>query len=620
MSIKVQFFLAEVALFCKTNNISNDDLAKFFNVEENSNAIATIVKTALSKGEPVEDALHKYINDHHADLGMSQKLSKEQQEEINGRFESHYQIIKESPHFDEFFILDPAQKGNVYTHKGRMSCHFLEFYANQVGQDLAAVCTKAGMVDYPSLLESEVSSNRLNHKNPIVDQHHKVKNVNLQAVKLMKDPEGLLAFLLKTPENGVPNIQLLDIANRSKIAYDYNFPELQKLMAASSDPNIHLLESAFNRADLNRSQRMEQGWKQYSTIPLDQVDLQKIGDGLKATVDGYQQKRSVSWWKGSPSEGRKQQMEALSAAQKEMDAVLKADPVDREKMVDAVRKTYAVLDKIDGQISKEWNLFSSTLQQEVRAFKQQLNGICQMQAPLPTGASATETFTKDINARIDSIKDPAIREIVYGLPVQCQTEEIVNFFKQLNPQEAVLYAQYAQASNYSPTVGVKSEVFQEIIPACFKAINEKALDSVEMDIPLETFEAVSRITSTIPPQHFTANNVVTWGVNVDAVASSKLRELLTEVADINAVMKASGGDYTQEQISRMVYLAQGLENAKRENFRELTALPAAVKETLNAFEARLKLVETEPKDTRALTTSMKTALRGDIHTTIHLAK
>ncbi len=163
MSIRVQFLLAEANFYCKTNKLSDANFGEFFDKEPHASEIAKRVKEGLVQGVDIEPIIYNYINSNHADLGLKSPLTGEQQQEVTNKFTQHYNTIKDSPHFDEFFIADPDKKGNIFTHQGRLSCHFLDFFARQ---------TRAkhllGELEGHSEALQKGTSNRLSHKNEIV--------------------------------------------------------------------------------------------------------------------------------------------------------------------------------------------------------------------------------------------------------------------------------------------------------------------------------------------------------------------------------------------------------------------------------------------------------------------
>lgn len=128
LSILMQFFLAEINIYCKTHHISADNLGKI--LDENralSAGIAAVVKHALSRQLSVEKELCRFINTRINDFHLTKPLSTEDIKNIEENFAEHYAVIKNSPHFDEFTVFDTNQPGKFVTHQGSICTNLSEF-------------------------------------------------------------------------------------------------------------------------------------------------------------------------------------------------------------------------------------------------------------------------------------------------------------------------------------------------------------------------------------------------------------------------------------------------------------------------------------------------------------
>jgi hypothetical protein len=439
-----------------------------------------------------------------------------------------------------------------------------------------------------------------------------------EAMKLLKqNPENLLEYLLKSSVFGTANFHLLSIENRNEIVFDRRFADFQKLMNASTHPDLSQLQACLNREELNFGNRAEIVWNQHSSKPLLAIEFDKISENLQDMIDLYKEKRSASWWKGSANSARLKQIEELNSMIKEIEAVLKSDPPNRERMVEVLKNTDTVLNKIDQEISKERNLFSSALQQEVRAFRNKFSALCPIDNfAFLSADSIRESITKERDVQINGIRNDDVQDIVYTLPAHCQNKEAIELFNQLDENEAFQVASYLQLG-YKPFTSPvdKQSLLSDTIPAAFKAVNEPVLDSLKDQIPKENFNALKGMTGTIRPEFFTANNVSTWGASIKEVADNILKDLLIEISEVNALIKANkGNDYTEEQIARIQQLLQSIKEAKQEDFRELVKLPEAAQNVFNSFETHLKQINIEPKDTRRKTQTLRDELRGIVGT------
>ncbi len=203
ISIRVQYLLAEANIYCKTNKLSDANFGEFFDKEPHATEIAKRVKEGFTQGAEIEPIIYDYINSNHAELGLKSPLTSEQQQEITEKFTRHYNTIKESPHFDEFFVADPDKKGNIFSHQGRISCHFLDFFTRQTKG-------KHPLGDLASHQEAlqEGTSNRLHHKNEVVAQgYEKLDQFKKEVVKLLAEnkPKELLVIWL------LPHLQVFQI-------------------------------------------------------------------------------------------------------------------------------------------------------------------------------------------------------------------------------------------------------------------------------------------------------------------------------------------------------------------------------------------------------------------------
>jgi len=133
LSILTQFFLAELNIACREQGIT---VANFGQILESDielvNDLAEAVKHALEHSALVEETLIKYINKHQQHFELTTFISEEsvpalkESPTLKERFKSHWEQIKESPHFDEFMLLG-KKSGLFVTHQGCMATHFASF-------------------------------------------------------------------------------------------------------------------------------------------------------------------------------------------------------------------------------------------------------------------------------------------------------------------------------------------------------------------------------------------------------------------------------------------------------------------------------------------------------------
>ncbi len=534
ISIRVQYLLAEANIYCKTNKLSDANFGEFFDKEPHATEIAKRVKEGFTQGGEIEPIIYDYINSNHAELGLKSPLTSEQQQEITEKFTRHYNTIKESPHFDEFFVADPDKKGNIFSHQGRISCHFLDFFTRQTKG-------KHPLGDLASHQEAlqEGTSNRLHHKNEVVAQgYEKLDQFKKEVVKLLAEnkPKELLDYLVATSPTGVPNYSMLSKETQNYIAYNRNWPAIQKeLEKATSIPESQKqdLSRLLSRDNLQHDNLSAITWSKYSSKPLLDVELNKIAEGLELTAKIYNEKRGREWWfKGSRNEARKTQCEELQRVSKEINTLLQSESLTKSQVLEKVLNSIETLDKIDRDISAESNWFQSTLQKEVRLFRDQLKDICQLDKYAFKSTKLDEIISLEMEEQFQKIQDPAVQQIVRDLPSHCHNDEAIEFFKTLNPEEAAKVASYLSLEYREINKSTdKKTLLEQDIPRLFKEVNTQLLSKLkeEKAIDEQFHEKLSQLADKIAPEHFTRNNIIKWSTNPEKLEESNLSEPIKSV-------------------------------------------------------------------------------------------
>lgn len=536
MSIRIQYLLAEANIYCKTNKLSDANFGEFFDKEPHATEIAKRVKEGFTQGTEIEPIIYDYINSNHAELGLKSPLTGEQQQEITEKFTRHYNTIKESPHFDEFFVADPDKKGNIFSHQGRISCHFLDFFTRQTKG-------KHPLGDLASHQEAlqEGSSNRLHHKNEVVAQgYEKLDQFKKEVVKLLAEnkPKELLDYLVATSPTGVPNYSMLSKETQNYIAYNRNWPAIQKeLEKTTSIPENQKqdLLRLLSRDNLKSDNLSAITWSKYSSKPLLDVELNKIAQGLELTAKIYNEKRGREWWfKGSRNEARKTQCEELQRVSKEINTLLQSESLTKSQVLEKVLNSIETLDKIDRDISAESNWFQSTLQKEVRLFRDQLKDICQLDKYAFKSTKLDEIISLEMEEQFQKIQDPTVQQIVRDLPSHCHNDEAIEFFKTLNPEEAAKVSSYLSLEYREINKSTdKKTLLEQDIPRLFKEVNTLLLSKLkeEKTIDEQVHEKLSQLADKIPPEHFTRNNIKKWSANPEKLEESNLNDLIKSVQD-----------------------------------------------------------------------------------------
>ena len=127
LSIITQFFLAEINIYCVANNLTSANFGGIFDTSDDlSHALATLVAETLTANASVEQAILNFINSNQNELHLSDQLTSNQMQEIKQRFAEDFMQIRQSPHFDEFMLLDNQHPGLFFTHQGAITVDFAE--------------------------------------------------------------------------------------------------------------------------------------------------------------------------------------------------------------------------------------------------------------------------------------------------------------------------------------------------------------------------------------------------------------------------------------------------------------------------------------------------------------
>ncbi|MDP1603183.1 MAG: hypothetical protein Q8M03_07955 [Legionella sp.] len=133
LSIMTQFFLANLAVYCKAKNISKQNFGAIFDASPIlSRELVMKVFTALSIGDDVERIVCTFFNEHADIFSLSRSLNSDDIAAIKQKFERIWRTItatEENPHMDDFLILDLDATGETakfVTHQGSICINFAE--------------------------------------------------------------------------------------------------------------------------------------------------------------------------------------------------------------------------------------------------------------------------------------------------------------------------------------------------------------------------------------------------------------------------------------------------------------------------------------------------------------
>lgn len=139
LSILVQFFLANLNVYSKSRDISDENFGAILDASTDlSHELVESIWTALSSGDDVEDVFFNFFNTHQGEFGLSRPLGEVDLVAIRDKFERSYRTVtatKENSHMDDFMILDVDAQGNsakVVTHQGHLCVNFAEIVSEDV--------------------------------------------------------------------------------------------------------------------------------------------------------------------------------------------------------------------------------------------------------------------------------------------------------------------------------------------------------------------------------------------------------------------------------------------------------------------------------------------------------
>ncbi|VEB36325.1 SidC homolog [Legionella sainthelensi] len=148
-SIATQFLLGITNLYCVSRGIISPD-TNFGQILDKrgdlSKEFAQTVAKAQKDTARIEEACLLWINAHAKEFKLKTSFSTEDMDAIQQDFANRYAQIKDSPHFDEFFILDTQRKGDFVIHQGSICTSFAKFVSSpllDVPQELTQPLEKA---------------------------------------------------------------------------------------------------------------------------------------------------------------------------------------------------------------------------------------------------------------------------------------------------------------------------------------------------------------------------------------------------------------------------------------------------------------------------------------------
>ena len=127
LSVVTQFFLGTANIYCASHEISAANFGRALDDSADLSAqLAARVMTALQQGLSIEDTLLDGVNAHQYTFQLTKPLALDDMNTIKTTFTERYAEIKDSPHFDEFSVLETNKPGLFVTHQGSICTDFAE--------------------------------------------------------------------------------------------------------------------------------------------------------------------------------------------------------------------------------------------------------------------------------------------------------------------------------------------------------------------------------------------------------------------------------------------------------------------------------------------------------------
>lgn len=247
LSIITQFFLANVNIYCRTQNISSTNFGTILDgSEELSNEVVGIVLSCTLSGSSIEEALFEFIHTHQMEFGLNRPLTPADSGLIKKKFTEYFTQIKDSPHFDEFSVLDESKPGPFLRHQGAICLNLAQLacigFPEINPEFFAGVCADFG----PQLTALHGT---IPHNNPWV--HADIELSIEQLLHHIHDEEQLDTLLKKLPPEqraelmASPILQRLQVPKFLHCVARGQQNEAQQLLEANAEAHFLLQTDSF---------------------------------------------------------------------------------------------------------------------------------------------------------------------------------------------------------------------------------------------------------------------------------------------------------------------------------------------------------------------------------------
>lgn len=151
LSIMIQFFLANLNVYCRSKKISDENFGKILdNNKALSYEFVQLLINAFNRGEVIEDLVCNFCNTH-SEFKFTRDLTPDDIAEIKSKFDRNYRTVtatNDKSHMDDFLFLDKESKDSdaiFVSFQGTMGINAVEMlsskslYFEKIQQDFAAL-------------------------------------------------------------------------------------------------------------------------------------------------------------------------------------------------------------------------------------------------------------------------------------------------------------------------------------------------------------------------------------------------------------------------------------------------------------------------------------------------
>lgn len=169
-SILIQFYLAECNIYAQQHDIGSDN----FGLRLQEHALQKDFMDCLKgiQGD-IELSIAQFINQHASEFGLSRALESTEIAEIRKNFARHYFLVKESPHFDEFMVMNFEKKGIFHSHQASICVDYLDFIRESIPE------LQINHVLQEVLQKTRQLPVKLDHKNEWVDPGRNIAHLSV---------------------------------------------------------------------------------------------------------------------------------------------------------------------------------------------------------------------------------------------------------------------------------------------------------------------------------------------------------------------------------------------------------------------------------------------------------